>query len=103
MSALTKEHWLQILALGLTVVATIGSATWYLSNDIEGVRMGSQQASSVLLSRVAADEERINALERLENQHFIDESGFRTEMRAAQTALLNSLADVRVAVGAKGR
>jgi len=96
---MTREHWLQIVALAITGGMMIGSATWLLSSQIATVRADSMTALSIISAKVAADEERLNAVEKIEAGHYTDDVAFRTEMRGAISTVINGLADVRVELG----
>jgi hypothetical protein len=113
---MTREHWLQIVAIVVPLMVlgmiTIASTTWVLSNQIAGVRADgmsqvagvrteSMASLSTVSTKVAAAEERIAAIERLEASHYADEVGFRSEMRTAINAVITGLADVRVSIGSR--
>ena len=91
--------WTQIAALAVTAGMMIGSATWLLSTEIGSVRADNMAALSVMSAKVAADEERLNAVEKMEAGHYADDVAFRAEMRGAISTVLNGLADVRVEIG----
>lgn len=98
-----RNHWSQTIAIVAPLVAlgliTTASTTWVLSNEISGVRTDSIMAQATLTAKVAADEERIAALERTEASHYADDVAFRAEMRNSIASVITSLADVRVAIG----
>lgn len=100
---MTREHWIQGVAivapLGMLGLITMVSTTWILSNEIGSVRADNMAQVSVLSSKIAADEERIAAMERVESSHYADDVAFRTEMRNGLGVVINGLADVRVIVG----
>jgi len=102
---LTREHWLQIFAILIpTLLAgsvTIGSATWYLSKNISEGRELSIAADALMTARLAADEARLSALERLDAERHAQQSQFESDMRSAITSLINSVADLRVTVASR--
>ncbi len=98
---MTRDHWTQVAAFALSVCVMIGTATWMLASQMSAVRADYTSALAVLSSRVASNEERLLAVEKVETSHYSEEMAFRTEMRASLTAIISGLADVRVAVSTK--
>lgn len=96
---MTREQWLPVVGLAMTGGIMIGSCTWLLSNQIAGVRMDSITALSVLSSKVAGDEARLDAVEKLEAGHYTEEALFRSDMRSQVITLIDRLAELRVSVG----
>lgn len=74
----------------------IGGATWYLANDIAAGREDAAKTNGIVVARIAADEERINALEKLITARYNDEVAFRQDMRTSLSSMVNGLADLRV-------
>jgi len=62
---------------------------------IEELQKSSDTATSSVLARLSADEERISALERLEAEHHTEEMTFQSDMRTATTALITGVAELR--------
>jgi len=91
--------WTHIAALAVSAAMIIGSATWLMSSQIASVRADNTAAISSIVAKEVANEERLNALEKMEAGHYSDDIAFRSEMRTAIGSVLTGLGDLRVDVG----
>lgn len=102
---MTSEHRSQVIVMlvgmFLTGTAMIGSATWYLSSDIDGVREANLKSSSDLLARLSLDEGRISSLERADAERHADDEAFQSDVRAQLALMLNQLSDLKVGLAGK--
>jgi hypothetical protein len=106
------KPWIQILLVAASVMLTgggmIASGTYVLGGiradnaaAVAAARLDSAAALALLAAKVAADEERLSAMEKLEADHHTGELAFQSEMRSSINTIISSLADVRVAVGGR--
>ena len=95
---MTKEHWYQIAAITATIVLMSVGGAAYVVQNIAAVQVGFQREFTAMQSRLATDEERITALERLEADHHNTDVAFQSEMRNGIAALIQANADIRVSI-----
>lgn len=96
---MTRDNLIQAIAIIAVIIIASIPGIWFLSADIEGVRSAAATQVSVLSAKLAADEERIAAMERLEVEHHSEEITSRTAIASQLNAVIQALADVRVDIG----
>lgn len=92
-----------VLPLVISGTSLIGVATWYLSSAIYTGRTIDAAATAVVVARVAADEARIDALEKLDTEHYAEDLNSRNSLQAGLNSLIQSMADLRVSLAKVGR
>lgn len=82
--------------------------TWFLSEHISDIQRSNIEATDALAIRVAGDEARITALEKLTIEHYAGDTAFQAEMRASQDAIkgaanmmVSKMADMQVILAHK--
>lgn len=97
---LTREHNVQVLVivvpLFFTVIAMVSGATWYLSSDISAKYESAVNANAIITARISADEARINAMEKLDAEHYTADLNARNSFQIGLTTLIQNMADLRV-------
>jgi hypothetical protein len=100
-NGLTREHWTQVAVIITPVLIALIGGIWFLSADIESVRQSSTIAVAVVSAKQAGQEERINSLEKIGADHYTAQLAAQLALQSTLTAAVNSLADLRVTVGAR--
>lgn len=98
---MNRDHWIQFGAFILCLVAAVVGATAYLSRSIENVEISDLRTNNQMSQRVAADEARIAALEKISTEHYGAETAFMSEMRSFTSTQIQALADLKVELAGK--
>lgn len=85
------------------VVLTIMGGSYILSGDIHDIRDAYLKDISTISSRVSANEERINALEKTTNEHYTQETSFEAYMRSWADTMISQVADLKVLAATHGK
>jgi hypothetical protein len=111
-----QGRWLQTLGIiagiGLPLLLAIGAGIWTISSSIASnhitelsaindMQKEYMQSNSNLATRVAIDEQRIDALAQTDSQHYAELTAFMSEVRSGLQSISNQLSDLKVSEAGK--